>query len=173
MDFFIAPTAVFALLYVFVILALDRWRVVHFGVTAHPTFALVAQQIREAFPWDNGGIRYVIRDRDATYGSQVPATLKAMGIKEAKTAPRSPWQNPFVERLIGSIGRECLDHVIVVDEPHLRRILAAYPDIFWNPHLSLGKDTPDGQPIQERDRGGIAPFHQVGSLHHRYERLTA
>jgi len=118
----------------------------------------------------------MIRDRDAIYGPEFRKTIKAMGIKEVITAPRSPWQNPFVERLIGSIRRECLDHVIVLNEGHLRRILQSYASYFhWSrTHLALGKDTPDGRPIQAPDSGGkIVAFPQVGGLHHRYERVAA
>ena len=124
-DFFVLPTATFRLLMVFIVLHHERKQVVHFGVTAHPTAAWVAQQITKAFPW-NSAPRYVIRDRDSVYGALVRARIKAMGIEEVVTAPRSPWQNPFVERMIGSIRRECLDHLIVIDERHLRRILASY-----------------------------------------------
>ena len=112
MDFFTVPTATFRILFVFLVLSHDRRRVVHFNVTEHPTEAWTAQQIREAFPWDQAP-RYVIRDRDAIFGKELVATTKGMGIEEVLTAPRSPWQNPYVERLIGSIRRECLDHVIV------------------------------------------------------------
>ncbi|MEO5376038.1 MAG: helix-turn-helix domain-containing protein [Alphaproteobacteria bacterium] len=115
MDFLVVPTAAFRLLYVLVVLSHERRRIVHFGVTEHPTSAWVAQQIREAFPWDTAP-RYLIRDRDAIYGPEVRTTIKAMGIKEVITAPRSPWQNPFVERVIGSIRRDCLAQ----PSPHFR-----------------------------------------------------
>lgn len=121
-DFLVVPTARFALLHMFIVLSHDRRRIVHFGVTAHPTSAWVARQIREAFPWDTVP-RYPIRNRDAIYGPEVRATMKAMGIREVVTAPRSPWQNPYVEQLIGPIRCECLDYVVVLDEGHLRRIL--------------------------------------------------
>ena len=128
-DFLVLPTATFRLLMVFIVLRHERRQVVHFGVTAHPTAAWVAQQITEAFPW-NSAPRNVIRDRDSVTGALVRATIKAMGIEEVVTAPRSPWRNPYVERMIGSIRRECLDHLIVVDERHLRRILASYLDYY-------------------------------------------
>ena len=128
-DFFVVPTATFAVLFVFVVLRHERRRIVHFGVTAHPTAAWVAQQFREAFPWDTAP-RYLIRDRDGAYGSDVCSTVMAMGIEEVVTAPRSPWQNPFVERVIGSIRRECLDHVIVLNERHLRRILLSCSEYY-------------------------------------------
>ena len=173
-DFFVVPTATFAVLFVFVVLRHERRRIVHFGVTAHPTAAWVAQQFREAFPWDTAP-RYLIRNRDGAYGSDVCSTVTAMGIEEVVTAPRSSWQNPFVERVIGSIRRECLDHVIVLNERHLRRILLSYSEYYHGSrtHLSLGKDAPDGRPVQSADGGKVVAFPQVGGLHHRYERLAA
>ncbi len=158
----------------FIVLHHERRRIVHFGVTAHPTAAWVAQQITEAFPWDSAP-RYMIRDRDSVYGLVFRARIKAMGIEDVVTAPRSPWQSPFVERVIGSIRRECLDHVIVFNERHLRRILASYFDYYHRsrPHLSLDKDAPDGRPVQQLGAGMLVAFPQVGGLHHRYERLAA
>ena len=130
--------------------------------------------MREALPWDTAP-RYLIRDRDGVYGREFRTRLKGMGIEEVVTAPRSPWQSPFVERVIGSIRRECLDHVIVLNERHLWRILASYLDYYHGSrtHLSLGKDTPDGRPVQPVGTGKIVAFPQVGGLHHRYERLAA
>jgi putative transposase len=116
-DFFTVPTATFRVLFVFVVLSHDRRRIVHVNVTAHPTAAWTAQQLREAWPWDTAP-RFVIRDRDAVYGSDPRRTLQHMAIEAVLTAPRSPWQSPFVERVIGSLRRECLDHVIVWNEPH-------------------------------------------------------
>jgi len=173
-DFFVLPTATFRLLMVFIVLHHERRQVVHFGVTANPTAAWVAQQITEAFPWDSAP-RYVIRDRDSVYGALVRARIKAMGIEEIVTAPRSPWQNPFVERMIGSIRRECLDHLIVIDERHLRRILASYFDYYHRSrtHLSLGKDSPVSRPVENAKAGEVIALPQVGGLHHRYERLAA
>ncbi len=173
-DFFVLPTATFRLLIVFIVLRHERRQVVHFGVTANPTAAWVAQQITEAFPWDSAP-RNVIRDRDSVYGALVRARIKAMGIEEVVTAPRSPWQNPYVERMIGSIRRECLDHLIVVDERHLRRILASYFDYYHRSrtHLSLGKDSPIPRPVESAKAGKIIALPQVGGLHHRYERLAA
>ena len=173
-DFFVVPTATFNLLFAFIALHHERRRIVHFAVTAHPTAAWVAQQITEAFPWDSAP-RYVIRDRDSVYGTLVRARIKAMGIEEVVTAPRSPWQNPFVERMIGSIRRECLDHLIVIDERHLRRILASYFDYYHRSrtHLSLDKDSPVPRPVESAEAGKIIALSQVGGLHHRYERLAA
>ncbi len=173
-DFFVSPTATFRLLYVFIVLHHERRRIVHFGVTANPTAAWVAQQITEAFPWDTSP-RYMIRDRDSVSGAVVCARIKAMGIEEVVTAQRRLWQNPFAERVIGSIRRECLDHVIVFNERHLRRILASYFDYYHRSrtHLSLDKDAPDGRPVQQLGAGKLVAFPQVGGLHHRYERLAA
>jgi putative transposase len=147
-DFFTVPTATFRVLFVFVVLSHDRRRIVHVNVTSHPTALWTAQQLREAWPWDTLP-RFVIRDRDAVYGSDPQRTLKQMGIEEVLTAPRCPWQSPFVERVIGSIRRECLDHVIVWNERslhrHLRRYLAYYHE--WRTHLSLDRCArPPGHP---------------------------
>ncbi len=117
----------------------------------------------------------MIRDRDSVYGALVRARNKAMGIEEVVTAPRSPWQNPFVDRMVGPIRRGCLDHLIVVDERHLRRILASYFDDYYRSrtHLSLGKDSPIPRPVESAKAGKIIALPQVGGLHHRYERLAA
>ena len=174
MDFFVLPTATFRLLFVLIVLHHDRRRIVHIGVTAHPTATWIKQQMTEAFPWDTAP-RYMIRDRDGVYGLEVRARIKAMGIDEVLTAPRSPWQNPYVERVIGSIRRECLDHVIVLSERYLRRVLHAYLDYYHESrtHLSLNKDSPVPRPIQPAETGKVIAFPQVGGLHHRYERLAA
>jgi len=174
MDLFVVPTAAFRLLYGFIILRHDRRRIVHFGVTEHPTAIWIAQQITEAFPWDTPP-RYLIRDRDGAYGQIVRDRLAAMDIKEVLTAPRSPWQTPYVERVIGSIRRECLDHVIVLNAAHLRHILASYLVYYHKSrcHLSLDKDTPDGRSVQAVDAGNVVAFPQVGGLHHRYQRIAA
>ncbi len=139
-----------------------------------PTADWLAQQIREAFPWDTAP-RHLIRDRDGAYGQSFRSTVMAMGVEEVVTAPRSPWQNPYVERLIGSVRRECLNHVIVLNEQHLRRILVSYLDYYHRSrtHLSLGKDTPEGRSVQPDGTEKIVAFPQVGGLHHRYERLAA
>ena len=158
----------------FIVLHHERRRIVHFGVTANPTMAWVAQQIREAFPWGTAP-RHLIRDRDGAYGQSFRSTVTAMGVEEVVTAPRSPWQNPYVERLIGSVRRECLDHSIILNERHLRRILGSYLDYYHGSrtHLSLGKDTPDGRPVQPAGSGTVVSLPKVGGLHHRYERLAA
>jgi putative transposase len=172
-DFFTVPTITFQILFVFVVLRHDRRRVVHVNVTAHPTAVWVAQQLREAFPFDEAP-RYLIRDRDSIYGEEVRRTIRNLGIEEVVTAPRSPWQNPFVERLIGSIRRECLDHVIVLNARHLRRILSAYLDYYntCRPHLSLERNSPAPRQVEPSDRGHVVAVPQVGGLHHRYQRVA-
>ena len=163
MDFFVVPTAAFRLLCGLIILRHDRRRIVHNSVTARPTASRVAQQIREAFPWDTGP-RHLIRDRDGIYGATFRTTVAAMGIEDVVTAPRSPWQNPYVERVIGSIRRACLNHVIVVNERHLRRILSSYLDDYHRSrtHLSLGKDCPGPCPERPPGPSKIVAFPQVG-----------
>ena len=173
-DFFVVPTARFKVLFVLVILAHHRRRVVHFNVTEHPTARWTGQQIIEAFPWDTAP-KYLLRDRDAIYGSQFQRRVKSMGIEEVLTAPRSPWQNAFVERLIGSIRRDCLDHVIVLNEWHLKRILIGYFEYYhrWRTHLSLEMDSPESRSVQPPAFGKVVQFPEVGGLHHHYERLAA
>jgi putative transposase len=173
-DFFVVPTATFRLLFVFIVLHHGRRSIVHFGVTAHPTSHWASQQIREAFPWETAP-RYLIRDRDGSYGAVFVSRLQGMGINEVLAAPRSPWQNAYVERVIGSIRRECLDHIIVLNERHLRRILSSYVDYYHRSrtHLSLEKDCPEPRPVHPPDAGKVIAFPQVGGLHHRYERLAA
>ena len=143
-EFFTVPTATFRVLFVFVVLSHERRRVVHFGVTEHPTQEWTMQQLREAFPW-NQAPRYVLRDRDAIYGQDFAGMMKGMGMEEVMSAPRSPWQNPYLERIVGSIRRECLDHVIVWNERSLRRSLRNYFAYYHRSrtHLSLGKDSPE------------------------------
>ena len=149
MDLFVVPTVGFDLLYAFVIVRLDRRDLVWINVTTNPTAEWVARQITEAFPWDEAP-RYMIRDRDRIYGAVVTRRLRAMGIRDKPTAPASPWQNGFAERLIGSIRRECVDHVIVLGEAHLRRILKSYAGYYNSvrTHRSLNKDAPVSRPVQ-------------------------
>ena len=173
-DFFVVPTVSFRILYVFIILAHERRRVVHFNVTEHPTADWTAAQLMQAFPWDTAP-RYLLRDRDRIYGDAFRKQAASMEIAEVLTAPRSPWQSPYVERLIGSIRRECLDHVIVLDEFSLRRQIASYLDYYHGSrsHLSLGKDAPDGRAVEPPELGGIVAVPKVGGIHHRYERRAA
>jgi len=174
-DFFTVPTIRLGVLYVFLVLAHDRRRVLHFNVTADPTAEWTARQITEAFPWDTAP-RYMIRDRDGVYGDVFRGRVKVMGIEEVLIAPRSPWQNPYVERMIGTLRRDCLDHVIVLDERHLRRVLREYLDSYYHSvrtHLSLGKDSPIPRRVQPPQMGEVYSFPVLGGLHHRYERRAA
>src|SRR6202162_5817633 len=171
MDLFVVPTIGFDLLYAYIIVRLDRRELVWTSVTTHPTAEWVARQITEAFPW-NEAPRYMIRDRDRIYGPVVTRRLRAMGIRDKPIAPASPWQNGFAERLIGSIRRECLDHVIVLGEIHLRRILKDYA-AYYNgvrTHRSLHKDTPMYRQVQRS--GAISSHAILGGLHHQYVRIS-
>jgi transposase InsO family protein len=170
MDFLVVPTAGFRLLSAWVVLRHDRRQFLSFGVTEHPTAAWVSRQITEAFPWDTAPT-YLLRDRDAVYGVEVRKRLKAMGIRDRPIAPRSPWQNGHVERLIGSIRRECLDHVLVLGEAHLRCILIAYARYYNEARtpLALGKDTPNRRSIQRNGNVNALPI--LGGLHHLYVRI--
>jgi putative transposase len=172
-DFFVVPTATCRLLFVLVILAHERRRVVHVAVTDHPTAAWTAQQLREAFPW-NEAPRYLVHDRDSAFHAWT-TTAAAIGIEEILTAPRAPWQNAYAERLIGSIRRECLDHVIIANERGLRRALKAYVEYYLESrtHLSLGKDAPISRSVAAPDDGAIVAIPHLGGLHHRYERRAA
>jgi len=173
-DMFVVASASFRLLYVTVILAHERRRIIHTAVTEHPTAAWLSRQVTEAFPWDTAP-RYLLRDRDGSYGAYFCNRVEAMGIAEVITAPRSPWQNAYVERVIGSIRRECLDHILVFNERHLRRVLSSYVDYYQRTrtHLSLDKDCPDTRPVMPPRIGKVVTIPQVGGLHHRYERLAA
>ena len=173
-DFFVVPTATFRVLFVFVVLSHARRRVLHFQVTEHPSPEWTTQQMREAFPWDHG-CRYLLRDRDAIYDGDWAAITKGMGMEEVITAPRSPWQNPYVERLIGSIRRECLDHVIVWNRRSLCRILQSYFVYYQHSrtHLALAKDAPESRVVEKPECGRIVVIPQVGGLHHRYQRRAA
>src|ERR1700682_5536063 len=170
MDLFVVPTIGFKLLYGFVIVRLSRRDLVWINVTTHPTAEWIAGQITEAFPW-NEGPRYLVRDRGRIYGAVVTRRLRAMGIRDKPTAPASPWQNGFAERLIGSIRRECLDHIIVLSEEHLRRILKNYA-AYYNgvrTHRSLQKDAPVSRPVQQT--GVISSRAIPGGRHHHYVRI--
>jgi len=173
-DFFTVPTIRFQVLYVFLVLAHDRRRILHFNVTAHPTAEWTGQQLREAFPFDQLP-RYLLRDRDRIFADDFREQVRDMGISEVLSAPRSPWQRAYVERVIASIRRECLDHVIVFHESSLRRMLNSYVDYYHRSrtHLSLGKDSPEPRAIQPPEMGPVVGLPQVGGLHHRYERRAA
>ncbi|HEX3341911.1 MAG TPA: integrase core domain-containing protein [Pseudolabrys sp.] len=170
MDLFVVPTIGFDLLYAFVIVRLDRRDLVWVNVTANPTAEWIARQITEAFPW-NETPRYLIRDRDRVYGAIVTHRLRAMGIRDKPTAPASPWQNGFAERLIGSIRRECVDHIVVLGETHLRRILRTYGRYYNDirTHRSLDKDAPAYRAVQRI--GNITSHVLLGGLHHHYVRV--
>lgn len=173
-DFFTVPTIRNTVLFVLLVLAHDRRRVVHFNVTAHPTAQWSGQQIVEAFPWDTVPT-YLLRDRDGAYGAGFRQRVASLGIEEILTAPRSPWRNPFVERLIGSVRRECLDHVIVLSERHLRHILTRYFRYYhdWRTHRARAMDSPRSRPVQLTEMGPVIERLEVGGLHHHYERLAA
>ena len=173
-DFFTVPTVTFQVLFVFVVLAHERRRIVHFNVTEHPTAQWTAQQIVEAFPWDTAP-RYLLRDRDSIYGSHFQQRVTNLGLEAVKIAPRSPWQNPYVERVIGSIRQDALEHVMVLNERHLRRMLRSYVDYYhtWRVHRSLDMDAPDPRPVQPPKMGAIMKLPEVGGLHHHYERKAA
>jgi transposase InsO family protein len=170
MDLFVVPTIDFKLLYGLVVVRLDRRELVWISVTTHPTAEWVARQITEAFPW-NEAPRYMIRDRDRIYGAVVTRRLRAMGIRDKPITPASPWQNGYAERLIGSIRRECVDHIIVMGEMHLRRILKSYAHYYngVRTHWSLNKDAPVSRSVQ---RAGIIRSRAIlGGLHHHYSRI--
>jgi putative transposase len=170
-DFFTVHTVWFEVLFVFIVLVHDRRRIVHFNVTAHPTAEWTAQQMLEAFPFDTAP-RYLLRDRDRTYGQEFRKQVSVMNIKEVLSAPRSPWQRAYVERVIGSIRRECLDHLIVLNQESLRRTFRSYLSYYHRSrlHLSLERDTPESRPVQSIGR--VVAFPEVGGLHHRYERVA-
>ena len=170
-DFFIVPTLTFNILYCFVILDLDRRKIVSFGVTKNPTAEWTANIFREAFPRDTAP-GYLLRDRDGIYGNRFSEVVESLGVKEILTAPRSPKMNSHCERLIGSIRREALNHHIIIDEKHLHQIMTHYVDYYHNDrtHLALEKDTPHEREIQERPEGDAVLVEEprLGGLHHRY-----
>jgi transposase InsO family protein len=172
-DFFTVPTATFRILYVFLVLQHERRQITHFNFTEHPTSQWTAQQIIEAFPWDSAP-RYLLRDRDKVYGSIFRRRVHSLGICEVLTAPRSPWQNPYVERLIGSIRRECLNHVIIFNEHHLKRLLRAYLSYYHSArtHLSLDKQCPKPRTVDPPENGKVIAFPHLGGLHHEYRRAA-
>ena len=170
MDLFVVPTIGFDLLYAFIIVRVDRRELIWVNVTTNPTAQWIARQLTEAFPWDEAP-RYLIRDRDRIYGSSVTRRMRAMGIRDKPTAPASPWQKGFAERLIGSIRRECVDHIVVLGEAHLRRILRTYARYYNDirTHWSLNKDAPVSRLVQRT--GNIKSHALLGGLHHHYVRV--
>jgi transposase InsO family protein len=174
LDFFTVPTATFRVLFVLVVLTHSRRRLVHFNVTEHPTAEWTARQLLEACALEEGP-RYLIRDRDRVYGERFSRQAKTMDVREVVIAPRSPWQNAYAERVIGSIRRECLDHVVVIGERPLLRILSKYI-AYYNAvrtHLSLGKDAPEPRSVQPPSQGTVVEVPRVGGLHHQYVRRAA
>src|SRR5881296_323431 len=161
-DFFTVPTLRFQVLYVFLVLAHDRRRILHFGVTAHPTAEWTAQQLRDAFPWDTAP-RYLLRDRDRIFGDDFSKQVQDMDIQEVLSAPRSPWQRAYIERVIGTIRRECLDHVIVFNEASLYRHVKSFVTYYHESrtHLSLGKDSPESRAVQPPELGRIVAIPQA------------
>jgi transposase InsO family protein len=171
-DFFTVPTIRLRVLFVFLVLEHQRRRVLHFGITEHPIAQWAGQQVIEALS-ERDARRYLIRDRDSIYADEFRCRVRSLEIKEVVSAPRSPWQNAFVERLIGSIRRECPDHVVILSERHLRRVLRSYFAYYHGSrtHLALAKDAPEPRAIQYR--GEIVAIPRVGGLHHHYERWIA
>jgi transposase InsO family protein len=172
-DFFVVPRVTFNILYGFVVLLHNRRQVVHFNTTDHPTAVWTCQQIIEAFPEETVP-RFLLRDRDSIYGEEFRSRVARMRIEEVITTARSPWQNPYAERLIGSIRRECLDHLIVFNERQLRRILREYI-AYYNevrPHQSLERNAPQPREVEPPAKGKIISLPQVDGLHHRYLRAA-
>ncbi|HET6176790.1 MAG TPA: integrase core domain-containing protein, partial [Candidatus Sulfotelmatobacter sp.] len=172
MDFFTVPTLTFGLLYGFFIISHDRRRILHFNVTRHPTSSWIVQQLREAFPYQSAP-RFLILDRDAKYGLEVPEALQSMSIAAVQTSFRSPWQNGVAERWVGSCRCELLDHIIALNERHLRRLLSEFVSYYHDDrtHLGLGKETP-GRRIRSAATGRVIAYPRLGGLHHRYDRAA-
>jgi putative transposase len=171
MDLFTVPTATFRLLIVLVVIRHGRREVVRCAVTGHPTAAWIAQQLREAFPFESAP-RYLLHDRDAAFSGEVRATLRSMGVEPVRTSFRSPWQNGVVERFISTVRHELLDHVIVLGESHLRGLLEEFSGYYHEDrtHLGIGKDTPHGRPVDTRSARSatVVSLPRVGGLHRRY-----
>lgn len=174
LDFFVVPTVTGRLLYVLVVLTHEQRKVVHFNITEAPTAEWTAQQVINAFPYDTAP-KYLLRDRDSIYGAAFSQRVEGMGITQKRIAPRSPWQSPYVERLIGSIRRECLDRMIVFHERQLQQILKSYLEYYHQlrPHRSLDHDSPVPRPVQSPDRGNVIEVPLLGGLHHHYFRQAA
>jgi putative transposase len=172
MDFFSVPTLTFNVLYVFFIIGHDRRRILHFNVTRHPTNVWIVQQLREAFPYEPA-IKFLILDHDAKYGTEVPGAIRSMNIATVRTAVGCPWQNGVAERWVGSCRRELLDHVIAINQSHLKRLLASYVEYYKRDrtHCGLHKQTPEGR-MRCAGRGKVVAWPRVGGLHHRYERAA-
>jgi len=172
-DFFTVPTLAFRTLFAFVVLSHDRRRIVHVNVTRHPTAEWTAQQITEAFPGDGFVPRYLHRDRDSVYGDLFRKRIEAIGMEQVISAKQSPWQNPYVGRVIVSIRRECTDHIVALGEGHLRRVLRAYAEYYNTArcHQSLGRNAPEPREV-ESGPGPVIAVPHFGGLHHRYRRAA-
>jgi len=172
MDFFTVPTVTFGLLYCLFVISHDRRRILHFNVTSHPTSLWTVQQLRESFPFGSAP-RFLIFDRDGKYGLEVPAAVRALTIRPVRTSFESPWQNGIAERWVESCRRDLLDHVIAVNERHLKRLLSEYVHYYHEDrtHLGLGKGTPDGR-IRSVASGGVVSRDRLGGLHHRYDQAA-
>jgi len=172
-DFFTVPTATFRILYCFITICHHRRKIVHFNVTYNPTAKWTSQQITEAFPYDSAP-KYLIRDRDKIYGDFFVQRVNKMGIRQVKIAPKSPWQNPYAERVTGSIRRECLNHFIIMNENHLLKILDEYVEYYNNcrAHLSLNKNSPMPRQVESTSKRKVVAIPKVGGLHHLYKRVA-
>ncbi len=172
MDFFTVSTITFNLLYCFFVISHDRRRILHFNVTNHPTSLWIVHQLREAFPFESAS-RFLIFDRDAKYGLEVPAAVRSLKIGPIRTSFESPWQNGVAERWVESCRRDLLDHVIAVNERHLKRLLSEYVRYYHEDrtHLGLGKGTPNGR-IRSVTSGRVLSQERLGGLHHRYDRAA-
>ncbi len=172
MDFFTVPTIFFKVLYVLILIDHERRRIVHFNVTTNPTSKWVIQQIRDAFPWDSSP-RFLLHDRDPLFMAS-QSSLKKMGMETVITVPHSPWQNAVAERMVGSLRRECFDHIIVLNEGHLRQKVSPYVDYYHSTrtHLGLDKQCPIHRDVQRDESGKVVAFPVLGGLHHRYERAA-
>jgi transposase InsO family protein len=175
MDFFTVPTLTFGVLYCFFVITHDRRRIPHFNTTRHPTSAWVSQQLREAFPYGSAP-RYLIFDRDATFSAETVKTAETLGVKSVRTSIKSPWQNGIAERFVGSCRRDLLDHVIALNERHLKRLMTEYVRYYHDDrtHLGLQKQTPAGRKVAERPTAGtnVVSIPRLGGMHHRYERAA-
>jgi transposase InsO family protein len=171
-DFAVVPTASFGIVYVFFVLSLERRRVLHCNVTQHLTAEWTAQQVVEACPFDLPG-RFLIRDNDKIYGREFRDRIDGLGLEQMRTAFRSPWQNGYAERWIASLRKDCLDHVIAINEFQLRRVIRSYVDYYHadRTHLGLEKGAPERRPIERREMGEVVAIPRVGGLHHRYSRV--
>jgi putative transposase len=172
MDFFTVPTVTFQLLYCFFIISHDRRQIVHLNVTRHPTSSWIVQQLREAFPYESAP-KFLLFDHDKKYGLEVPAALRSLQITGVQTSIQSPWQNGVAERWVGSCRRDLLDHIIALNERHLKRLLSAYASYYHDDrtHLGLRKETP-GRRIRSAATGPVICHARLGGLHHRYDRAA-